>query len=94
VVRELLSGAWFGSLLLCQPLLVDRLLAWKSSPLICRSINSYHNSFAGRKSSVVRRLLSAGRWTVVCRWRAFFGESFGYFHIMSVVTGGKASAIG
>ena len=89
MVRELLSGAWFGSLLLCQPLLVDRLLAWESRSLARRSINSYHASFAGRKSSAIRHLLSAGRWTVVCRWRAF-----GYSRIMSVVSGGKASAIG
>jgi hypothetical protein len=96
VARELLSGAWFGSLLLCQPLLLDRLLAKESRSLVRRLINSYHASIAGRKSSAIRHLLSAdaGRWTVVWRWRAFFGESFEYFHIMSVVTGGKASAIG
>jgi len=91
---------------LCQPLLVDRLLAWESRSLVCCSINSCHANFDGRKSSVVRHLLSAVLvdsrlslesflwWTVVCRWSAFFGESFGYFRIMSVVTGGKASAIG
>ena len=80
-----------GFLLLCQPLLTDRLLAWESRSLVRRSINSYHVSFAGRKSSAIRHLLSAaaGRWTVVCRWRAF-----GYSRIMSVVSGGKASAIG
>ena len=77
-------------LLLCQPLLPDRLLAWESRSLVRRSINSYHTSFAGRKSSAIRHLLSAGRWAVVCRWSAFFGKSFGYLHIMSVVAGGKA----
>jgi hypothetical protein len=69
VARELLSGEWFGSLFLCQPLLLDRFLAWESSSLVRRSINSYHASFAGGKSSAIRHLLSvdAGRWTVVCR---------------------------
>ena len=46
-------------LLLCQPLLPDRLLAWESRSLVRRSINSYHANFAGRKSSAIRHPLSA-----------------------------------
>ena len=96
MVRELLSGAWFGSLLFVSAVAGrqsdfcrGRVALW-SVVLLIHIIPAL--LVESLLSSDVFSLLVGGQLSVV--GELFFGESFGYFNIMSVVTGGKASAIG